>query len=64
MQTSWSKLEIQISYADERSVFKRELGDMLSTFGGVSRKHESERAEWGQRKRPGPQSGDGEDTPT
>lgn len=24
---------------------------MLSTFGGVSRKHESEREEWGQRKK-------------
>lgn len=44
MQKSWSKLEVQISYADERSVFKTELGEM-STFGGVSRKHESEREE-------------------
>lgn len=44
MQKSWSKLEVQISYADERSVFKTELGEM-STFGGVSGKHESEREE-------------------
>ena len=64
MQKSWSKLEVQILYADERSVFKTELGEMLSTFGDVSRKHESEREERGQRKKPCPQSGDGEDTPT
>ena len=64
MQKSWSKLEVQILYADERSVFKTELGEMLSTFGDVSRKHESEREERGQRKKPCPQSGDREDTPT
>lgn len=40
MQKSWKNLEIQISYTNERSVFKMELGEM-SAFGGGSRKHES-----------------------
>lgn len=51
MQKSWSNLEVQMSYTDERPVSKTELGEMLSTFGGVSRKHESEREEQGAEER-------------
>ena len=64
MQKSWSKLEVQILHTDERSVSKTELGEMLSTFGGVSGSIKVREKSRGQRKEPCPQSGDGEDSPT
>ena len=50
MQKARKNLDIQISYTNERSVFKMELGEM-SAFGGGSRKHENEGEEQGAEER-------------